>query len=64
MNSPSNTLRNTKMQWTLETVIAADVLREYYVAYQDTFDTMPDEMVIIEEDITEHYRAMYDLGFV
>jgi len=52
------------MQWTLETVIAADVLREYYVAYQDTFDTMPDEMVIIEEDITEHYRAMYDLGFV
>ena len=63
-NPPSNTLRKTKMQWKLKTVIAADVLREYYVAYQDTFDTMPDEMVIIEEDLTEHYRAMYDLGFV
>ena len=48
----------------LETVIDVNVLREYYVGYQEIIDTMPDEMVIIEEDLTEHYRAMYDLGFV
>ena len=36
--------------------------RGYYVAYH--IDTMPNERVMAEEDITERNRVMYDLGFV
>jgi hypothetical protein len=47
-----------------EVVIDADALKEYYVACQNTIDTTPDEIVMTKENMTEHYRAMYGLGFM
>jgi hypothetical protein len=37
-----------------EIVIDADAPKEYYVACQNTIDTIPDEIVMTEEDMAEH----------
>jgi hypothetical protein len=34
------------------------------MAYRNKIDTMPDEIVITEKDMREHYGSMFGPGFI